>query len=161
MANDDRRVNMYFSQKKYIDDTIYQYFKDMPNKQDIMKIVLYEYVKSKNATSNNLVTKITQKQHYNNTNATQKSKNTVTKTTPKKTLRKKHKNVTKDTPISEEIVTKATQEEHKSETNITPIGDKFNADDFITEEDVDSKDTNENEFDLMAILESQNKFMNK
>ncbi|MCB2297067.1 hypothetical protein [Clostridium tagluense] len=113
MANDDRRVNMYFSDKKYIDDAIYQHFKDMPNKQDIMKMVLYEYVKGKNVESNNFVTKTTQDLHSNNTKTTQKG--VVTKTAPKvhknvtKNTQENHENVTKITPISEEAVTKDTQ----------------------------------------------------
>ncbi|WMJ81231.1 hypothetical protein RBU49_02965 [Clostridium sp. MB40-C1] len=147
---DDRRVNMYFSERKIIDDTIYQYFKDIPNKQDIMKMVLYEYVTSK---------------HENNTNNTQKSEGMVTETTPKKhkNVTKKtlelHNNVTEDTQVSEEIVTNITQEEHQKETKYSQSSD-INFDDFITEKEVENKDTNESEFNLMDILESQNRFMN-
>lgn len=160
---DDRRVNMYFSERKFIDDAIYQYFKDMPNKQDIMKMVLYEYVKSKNAASKNFVTETTKKVHENSTNTTHKSINEVTNNSRKKQksvtkrTQKSHNNVTKDTPISENIVTDNAQKE----TKYTQTGDKFNADDFITEEEVENKDANENEFDLMAIWKSQDSFMNK
>lgn len=116
MANDDRRVNMYFSEKKYIDDTIYQHFKDMPNKQDIIKMVLYEYVKSKNVELDNFVTKNTQNVHSNNTKITQKS--VVTKTTPKK-----HKNVTKKTQENNEDVTKNTPNSEAVVNKDTQISD--------------------------------------
>lgn len=116
MANDDRRVNMYFSDKKYIDDAIYQHFKDMPNKQDIMKMVLYEYVKGQNVKSNSFVTKNTQELHNNNTKNTQKG--VATKTAPKL-----HKNVTKNAQISEKSVTENTQEEHRIITKDTQISD--------------------------------------
>ncbi|ADK14729.1 hypothetical protein [Clostridium ljungdahlii] len=160
---DDRRVNMYFSERKFIDDAIYQYFKDMSNKQDVMKMVLYEYVKSKNAAYQNFVTETTKKVHENSTNTTHKSVNAVTNNSRKKhkdvtkKTQESHNNVTKGTPISENIVTDNTQKETKS----TQTGDKFNADDFITEEKVENKDANENEFDLMAIWKSQDSFMNK
>jgi hypothetical protein len=144
---DDRRVNMYFSENKYIDDTIYQYFKDMPNKQDTMKMVLYKYVTERDINSNNFVTK-----------NTQKSEEVVTKTTPKKhkkitkKTQEEPKNVTKDVPVDEEIVTKDTQKEHKKETN-------FNFDDLITEEEIENKDSNESGFDLNSIMDSMNQFM--
>lgn len=164
---DDRRVNMYFSERKFIDDAIYQYFKDMSNKQDIMKMVLYEYVKSKNAASQNSVTETTKKVHENSTNTTHKSVNAVTNNSRKKhkdvtkKTQESHNSVTKDTPISENMVTDNTQNKHKKETQSTQTGDKFNADDFITEEEVENKDTNNNEVDLMAIWKSQDSFINK
>lgn len=113
---DERRVNMYFSDKKYIDNTIFEYFKDMPNEQDIMKMVLYEYVTSKNAASNKFVTEKAQK-------------GVVTKTAPKKPKNVKKKkqelpqNITKLTQNSETFVTKNTQEEHSISTKVTPISD--------------------------------------
>lgn len=144
---------MYFSERKCIDDTIYKYFKDMPNKQDVIKMILYKYVTSKNAALDNFVTKTTKKVCKNNTNSTRKSQDIVTKTT--------HKDVTENAPISEKVVTYNAQEEHKKESKSTQTGDKFNADDLITEEKVENKDTNSSEIDLKAIWESQNRFMNK
>lgn len=141
MSNDDRRINMYFSEKKYIDDTIYQYFKDIPNKQDIIKMVLYQYVTGKNITSNNFVT-----------SNTQKSERTVTKAS-----HKTHKNVTENAPVNNEIITKNTQKAHKTSTKDAPISDNFN--DFITEEEVKEIKENEDKFDILACMNSMNQFM--
>ena len=142
---DDRRVNMYFSENKYIDDTIYQYFKDMPNKQDTIKMVLYKFVTENDINLNNFVTK-----------NTQKGEEVVTKTTPKKHKRitkkaqEEPKNVTKDAPVGGKIVTKDTQK---------GINSALDFDDFITEEQVETKDANEGGFDLNSIMDSMNQFM--
>lgn len=124
-----RRLNMYLSEKKHIDDTIFEYFKDIDNRQDMVKMILYDYIKEQGETSNEFSTK-----------KKQKSEGVVKKSTPKKPKKVTNKSqdnnekdteitpisdnfVTKNTQESVEKVTQITQEEHKKETKDTQISD--------------------------------------
>lgn len=114
-----RRLNMYLSEKKHIDDTIFEYFKDKDNRQDMVKMILYDYIKEQDG-ENEFETK-----------KKQKSEGAVKKYTPKKPKKvtkksqDKHNNVTEITQNGEDFVTKNTQESVEKETKDTQNSDNI------------------------------------
>lgn len=117
MAKDERRLNLYLSQNKCIDDTIYQYLEGVANKQDKIKMILYSYITGQGFTPNEIVPKNTQEIKESNTNTTPKSERSVTKGE-----RKKHTKVTKKEQNSVESVTKNPRKEPVKETEFALNG---------------------------------------
>lgn len=49
----DKRINLYLSENKLIDKAIWDYFGTKSNKQDEIKMVLYNYITTLNRNENN------------------------------------------------------------------------------------------------------------
>ncbi|AKN32323.1 hypothetical protein Ccar_16215 [Clostridium carboxidivorans P7] len=172
----ERRISLFLGYDKcpnhFVDEKIYDFFNKIPNKANLIKSILYEYV-SNNSGGNIATTTVT-------SNITENVTNDVTSSATDSVTLKEQLDVTKEVTdnvtisvtesVTEEVTDKETLNTTPDDTEkdtieeqqkTTDKSDKYQIDfdDFITEEEVENTDINENELDLMAIMESQNHFM--